>query len=188
MRSSHCVPLPRHPCRASFVAIEITSRPSKRPRLDSVSASTDASTSTSLSAIDRSLLPASEDSAADATVMKLSEKDDDSTISLHPSPDDTPVAGPSSSNGHAKKASASGTNGSTEPSFSRGQTHIAKVALPGTALYDDSSVDREEYVRLVIQSLRDIGYMCVVFLYRRISSDKLPIARRRRHWKPSLAT
>ncbi|KAF8965302.1 WD40 repeat-like protein [Flammula alnicola] len=36
---------------------------------------------------------------------------------------------------------------------------IAKVTLPGTTLYDDSFVDREEFVRLVIQSLRDVGYV-----------------------------
>lgn len=38
---------------------------------------------------------------------------------------------------------------------------IARVNLPGTTLYDDSYVDREEFIRLVIQSLRDVGYMCV---------------------------
>lgn len=36
---------------------------------------------------------------------------------------------------------------------------VSKVSLPGTTLYDDSYVDREEFVRLVIQSLRDVGYM-----------------------------
>lgn len=38
---------------------------------------------------------------------------------------------------------------------------VATVNLPGTLLYEDSFVDREEFVRLVIQSLRDVGYMCV---------------------------
>ncbi|KAF9532157.1 WD40 repeat-like protein [Crepidotus variabilis] len=36
---------------------------------------------------------------------------------------------------------------------------ITKVNLPGTTLYNDSMVDREEFVRLVIQSLRDVGYI-----------------------------
>ncbi|KAF9447666.1 WD40 repeat-like protein [Macrolepiota fuliginosa MF-IS2] len=36
---------------------------------------------------------------------------------------------------------------------------VAAVKLPGTLLYEDSFVDREEFVRLVIQSLRDVGYI-----------------------------
>lgn len=36
---------------------------------------------------------------------------------------------------------------------------VARVSLPGTTLYEDPYVDREEFVRLVIQSLRDVGYM-----------------------------
>ena len=39
---------------------------------------------------------------------------------------------------------------------------IAKVNLPGTTLYDDSFVNREEFVRLVIQTLRDVGYAYVL--------------------------
>ena len=39
---------------------------------------------------------------------------------------------------------------------------IARVYPPGTTLYDDSLIDREEFVRLVIQSLRDVGYLCVL--------------------------
>lgn len=39
---------------------------------------------------------------------------------------------------------------------------IAQVILPGTALYEDESyVNREEFVRLILQSLRDVGYMYV---------------------------
>lgn len=38
-------------------------------------------------------------------------------------------------------------------------THsISRVVLPGMRLYEDSCIDREEFVRLVIQSLRDVGY------------------------------
>ncbi|KAG6335210.1 hypothetical protein ID866_3881 [Astraeus odoratus] len=55
-------------------------------------------------------------------------------------------------------------NGSTKSSPSIGNgipkhTSITRVSLPGTTLYEDSFIDREEFVRLVIQSLRDVGYM-----------------------------
>ncbi|THH10834.1 hypothetical protein EW145_g1054 [Phellinidium pouzarii] len=36
---------------------------------------------------------------------------------------------------------------------------VQRVNLPGTRLSEDSYIDREEFVRLVIQSLRDVGYM-----------------------------
>lgn len=39
---------------------------------------------------------------------------------------------------------------------------IQRVNLPGTRLYDDSCIDREEFIRLVVQSLRDVGYLCVI--------------------------
>ena len=45
-----------------------------------------------------------------------------------------------------------GKGASTAPAISR-------VNLPGTRLYPDSYIDREEFVRLVVQSLRDVGYM-----------------------------
>jgi hypothetical protein len=103
--------------------------------------------------------------------MRLSESDHDSILSS--SPDVTAQAGPSSAsgfdlpsngitngNGHAPM-----TNGNTPAIMGNGvQNHsrsIARVNLPGTTLYEDSYVDREEFVRLVIQSLRDVGYVCV---------------------------
>jgi hypothetical protein len=49
-------------------------------------------------------------------------------------------------------------NGSSK----RSKAPVARVELPGATIYDDSYIDREEYIRLVIQSLRDIGYMCVI--------------------------
>jgi hypothetical protein len=58
-------------------------------------------------------------------------------------------------NGHSKQSSA------TSPALA-----VSRVTLPGTSLYDDSDVDREEFVRLVIQSLRDVGYMCVAQVIR----------------------
>ncbi|KAJ6525716.1 WD40-repeat-containing domain protein [Mycena capillaripes] len=51
-------------------------------------------------------------------------------------------------NGHSKQSSAASH-----------ALSVARVTLPGSSLYDDSDVDREEFVRLVIQSLRDVGYV-----------------------------
>ncbi|KAJ7444832.1 WD40-repeat-containing domain protein [Mycena latifolia] len=51
-------------------------------------------------------------------------------------------------NGHSKQSSAASHSLS-----------VARVTLPGSSLYDDSDVDREEFIRLVIQSLRDVGYV-----------------------------
>ena len=103
--------------------------------------------------------------------MRLTDNDADSTLSLNP--DDIPEAGPSTfalSNGHngiVKSNGISGvyTNGNSKAGGADGhqlEKHrppISRVSLPGTTLYDDSYVDREEFVRLVIQSLRDVGYM-----------------------------
>ncbi|CAK5265107.1 unnamed protein product [Mycena citricolor] len=36
---------------------------------------------------------------------------------------------------------------------------VSRVTLPGTSLYEGSEVDREEFVRLVVQTLRDVGYV-----------------------------
>jgi hypothetical protein len=109
--------------------------------------------------------------------MRLADSDQDSQLSA--SPDFGPHAGPSTlgpdrpvpSNGHTYGIGfAPSTNGF--PSSITNGSHlgnglmkygkvIAKVTLPGTTLYDNSYVDREEFVRLVIQSLRDVGYAYV---------------------------
>lgn len=103
--------------------------------------------------------------------MRLTDNDADSTISV--SPADLPEAGPSTlsiSNGHNGVSKGNGivapyTNGSSKAGMLDGhrlekqRAPISRVSLPGTTLYDDSYVDREEFVRLVIQSLRDVGYM-----------------------------
>jgi WD repeat-containing protein 26 len=107
--------------------------------------------------------------------MRLSGSDQDSAFSV--SLDSAPEAGPSSvgldgsllSNGHANGNGYSlpVTNGSSGNGIVTGngvQKHtkgIGRVSLPGTTLYDDSHIDREEFVRLVIQSLRDVGYRYV---------------------------
>jgi hypothetical protein len=100
--------------------------------------------------------------------------DSDLGLPLSASSDLSVHAGPSSlasgssddfviTNGHTNgfKAMTNGKAG-IGAAFTNGlQKHtssVTKVTLSGTALYDDSPVDREEFVRLVIQSLRDIGY------------------------------
>ncbi|KZV65911.1 WD40 repeat-like protein [Peniophora sp. CONT] len=76
--------------------------------------------------------------------------------SLSTSPHPQPVPSSSkavASNGHSNGASSSSDiNGHTEPPTP------ATVSLPGTTLYPDSNIDREQFVRLVIQTLRDVGY------------------------------
>jgi hypothetical protein len=137
----------------------------KRLRIDKHSPSTSTST------IDR-IIPLSQTASAN---MRLTESDQSSSLSV--SPDLPPVAGSSSSGldvaAPSTKAHANGngfTNGASGMSLLMGNgvvkhtKSIAKVSLAGTALYDDSFVDREEFVRLVIQSLRDVGYMFVSVL------------------------
>ncbi|EJU05547.1 WD40 repeat-like protein [Dacryopinax primogenitus] len=63
--------------------------------------------------------------------------------------DNEPVAGPS--NGHYI------ANGHTETNGFR--VSIRRVEPPGRGMYAGSSVDREEFVRLVLQGLRDVGYV-----------------------------
>ena len=71
----------------------------------------------------------------------------------------SPTLSPSpKANGHVANGHGSPMNGSTK----RSRSPVARVELPGATIYDDSYIDREEYIRLVIQSLRDIGYMCVL--------------------------
>ncbi|KAF8226747.1 WD40 repeat-like protein [Tricholoma matsutake] len=109
--------------------------------------------------------------------MRLTDSDQVSQISA--SPDFSAHAGPSTlgldrtePNGHTNGTgfvpqingfASSMTNGSLGGHTGNGIVKhgkaIAKVNLPGTTLYDDSYVDREEFVRLVIQSLRDVGYV-----------------------------
>ena len=55
---------------------------------------------------------------------------------------------------------------------------IAKVNLPGTTLYDDSFVNREEFVRLVIQTLRDVGYAYVLSVLQNMQLFADPLTNR----------
>lgn len=105
-------------------------------------------------------------------MMRLSESDYDSSFSV--TPDLSAHAGPSSlggqfdglvaTNGHTNGFTpavngSSGGGAVMGNGISKHGKGVAKVTLPGTTLYDDSFVSREEFVRLVIQSLRDVGYI-----------------------------
>jgi hypothetical protein len=80
---------------------------------------------------------------------------------------------PSAKNAHAKGLSngstnGSATNGSLSPrlelfadSAIRRPMTISRVSPPGSTLYPDSTTNREEFVRLVIQTMKDIGYLYV---------------------------
>lgn len=103
---------------------------------------------------------------------KLSESDRDLSVSpgnlnaLAGPSCPPPFEGVVATNGHANGFTpvTNGTLGAGVVMGNGVQKHgksVAKVNLPGTTLYDDSFVDREEFVRLVIQSLRDVGYMYV---------------------------
>jgi len=76
-------------------------------------------------------------------------------------------------NGHLKALSNGSTNGSTNGSgsprtegSSARHSNIPRVNPPGVLLYPDSETKRKEYVRLVLQSLKDIGYTYVFSLLR----------------------
>lgn len=76
-------------------------------------------------------------------------------------------------NGHLKALSNGSTNGSANGSSSpRAEgssvrhSNISRVNPPGVLLYPDSETKRKEYVRLVLQSLKDIGYTYVVYFPR----------------------
>jgi hypothetical protein len=63
----------------------------------------------------------------------------------------------------------SATNGSLSPridgqpeSGTRRLMQISRLNPPGKSLYPGSSIDREEFVRLVLQTLKDVGYRYVV--------------------------
>ncbi|KAA1469347.1 WD40 repeat-like protein [Dentipellis sp. KUC8613] len=93
--------------------------------------------------------------------MRLPEND-----SLSVSPDFTPEAGPSTLTPPlpSKLHTNGNSNGFTSSAVTNGvskhaKAPISRVTLPGTTLYEDSHIDREEFVRLIIQSLRDVGYI-----------------------------
>ncbi|EAU88784.2 WD repeat-containing protein [Coprinopsis cinerea okayama7 len=100
--------------------------------------------------------------------MRLSESTHNSILS--PSPNPTVEAGPSSRGYDGVPPTNGHTNGCSYPAMTNGSSGagggmpkhgkvISKLNLPGTTLYEDSSILREEFVRLVVQTLRDVGYI-----------------------------
>ncbi|EIW84917.1 WD40 repeat-like protein [Coniophora puteana RWD-64-598 SS2] len=101
--------------------------------------------------------------------MRSPELDHEPPMSV--SLESTSEAGPSyltldkvaNSNGYTNGKSASQplSNGSSAGLHNGAHSHppVSRVKLPGSRLYEDLLIDREEYVRLVIQSLRDVGYI-----------------------------
>ncbi|KAI3616667.1 wd domain-containing protein [Moniliophthora roreri] len=75
------------------------------------------------------------------------------------------VSGVSAQNGLANGTSASGSgvsgvsNGIGMSAHKHGKNPVARVNLPGDMLYADANVNREEFVRLLVQSLKEVGYM-----------------------------
>lgn len=107
-------------------------------------------------------------------IMRLTQPSDDLDAESNTSDLQNMMSNGASSvldNGHVKGLSNGSTNGSAanrslsprlEPSVDRLSKHstaIARVNLPGTALYPGSATNREEFVRLVIQTLKDVGYV-----------------------------
>jgi hypothetical protein len=144
--------LPQLPEIRPYTANE---RARKRQRLETTSSDPEIASSSRLGTSTVQHDPLSENTFS----MRLPEREYDTNPT---SPDFRPRASSSLSpspktNGHVANGCGSPINGSSKRSRGR----VAKVELPGATIYDDSYIDREEYIRLVIQSLRDIGYMCV---------------------------
>jgi hypothetical protein len=89
--------------------------------------------------------------------MKLPDSDANSLIE----PEFLDGPGLSTTNGHSHTSPTNGfTNGHSKQAAQQvAVPSTSKITLPGDMLHDHSSVSREEFVRLVIQSLRDVGYM-----------------------------
>jgi hypothetical protein len=99
----------------------------------------------------------------DTLSMRPPERDYESNPSsphIHPRARSPSLSPSPKANGHVANGHGSPMNGSSKHS----KSPVPRVELPGATIYDDSYIDREEYIRLVIQSLRDIGYMCVLLL------------------------
>lgn len=122
---------------------------------------------------------------ASSPTMRLNSADtpddlspDPSTATLLPGPSSSGSAShdpsgtaSSSKNGHTLTHANGNTNGYLPPPPTKNSgiangSHaqalgksISRVNIPGTNLYDDSNVNRQEFVRFVVQALRDVGYM-----------------------------
>lgn len=117
-----------------------------------------------------------DDIPARSMTMRLPESDQESQLSISPDFTTPAMAGPSSqgldgptltTNGHTLPSLSptnghSATNGVSANGVQKhGKGVVPRVHIPGTLLHDDMTIDREEFVRLVVQSLRDVGYTYV---------------------------
>jgi len=141
-----------------FILIDTTSeRVRKRQRLEITNPSSQIASSSRLgtSATEHDLFP------KDTLSMRPPEREYDSNPTTphihHHSRSSSSSSSSPKANGHLTNGHGSPMNGSSK----RSKSPVARVEFPGSTIYDDSYIDREEYIRLVIQSLRDIGYMCV---------------------------
>jgi hypothetical protein len=131
-------------------------RARKRQRLEIIDTSTEIASSSRLgnSAVEHDLF------TKDILSMRPPESEYDSnrtSLAFHPQASSSSLPPSPKANGHITNGYGSSINGSSK----RSRSPVARVELPGATIYDDSYIDREEYIRLVIQSLRDIGYTCV---------------------------
>ena len=144
----------------SFILIDTTSeRVRKRQRLEITNPSSQIASSSRLgtSATEHDLFP------KDTLSMRPPERDYDSnptTPHIHRHSRSSSSSPSPKANGHLTNGHGSPMNGSSK----RSKSPVVRVEFPGSTIYDDSYIDREEYIRLVIQSLRDIGYMCVLVI------------------------
>jgi hypothetical protein len=149
-------------------------RARKRPRFDSDNNShISVSTNTSFTS-QRSMRPPESDQSSTVsfslTPPLLDDEDEEAGLG---------GGGLAAANGHTNGLAPPSLNGtsllslpsssSSSMTFGNGvQKHtraIARITLPGTTLYPDSIIDREEFVRLVLQSLRDVGYKYVACFF-----------------------
>ena len=93
--------------------------------------------------------------------MRLTPSVHDSILTPEPGTSSNAYDSMSPKNGHTNGFTRTSlTNGSAgEASSSKHGRAVSRVSLPGALLYEDSSIQREEFVRLVVQTLRDVGYI-----------------------------
>ncbi|KAF7778551.1 hypothetical protein Agabi119p4_2896 [Agaricus bisporus var. burnettii] len=79
--------------------------------------------------------------------------------SLIPGPSTDPMNGHSTNGNGVRSSPLALGNGTGNGLAKHGKAPaVSTIHLPGTRLYQDLFMDREEFIRLVVQSLRDVGY------------------------------
>jgi hypothetical protein len=140
-----------------YLSDTASERARKRQRLEIINPSSQIASSSRLgtSTAEYDLFP------KDTLSMRPPEREYESNPTsphIHPRTRSPSLSPSPKANGHVANGHGSPMNGSSKHS----KSPVPRVELPGATIYDDSYIDREEYIRLVIQSLRDIGYMCVL--------------------------